>query len=151
MRDAMPFIILGGIFLLLKGSTSMNIGMRHNNPLNIKFSKYNDWDGQDSSKSGTFVYFVNKNYGYRAAFKLMRNYISKYGANTIDKIVSRWAPPSENDTEHYINFVSDKTGIDKNSVVNESDLPSIVAAMAMMETGDRDGGALSTGLILSRT
>ena len=42
---------------------------------------------------------------------LCRTYYGKYGLKTIRGIVSRWAPPKENNTEAYIRHVSDYTGI----------------------------------------
>ena len=41
----------------------------------------------------------------------LKNYGEKHGINTLRKVITRWAPPSENDTEAYIKNVSQKTGI----------------------------------------
>jgi len=38
-------------------------------------------------------------------------YGQKHGINTLRGVISRYAPPSENDTENYINFVSQRTGL----------------------------------------
>ena len=58
--------------------------------------------------------------------------------NTIRKIIRRWAPPIENATQKYIDFVAKKTGIDQNQVVWFSDrkaMISICRAMAFVECG----------------
>lgn len=119
-------------------------GIRNNNPLNIRKGNY--WHGERPNQSDpAFEEFISMEYGLRAAFILLRNYIQgkppawvKY--NTIDKIIRRWAPESENATQHYIDFVAKDTGIDARTVISFSDRKSmlaIVSAMAMVECGVR--------------
>lgn len=79
------------------------IALRNNNPCNIRYSSKNDWKGQIGSDKG-FCVFANMSYGYRAAMKLVQSYIKK-GYDTVGDIISRWAPPSENDTKAYISNV----------------------------------------------
>lgn len=74
-----------------------------NNPLNIRYRECNNWQGQLSPKKG-FCQFVSPYSGYRAAVILLNRY-KKHGACTIRQIVSRWAPPSENNTDNYVSFV----------------------------------------------
>ena len=53
-------------------------------------------------------------------------------------MISRWAPPSENFTEGYIRFVSERTGISADTPVDsrsERDMIPIVAAMSEIENG----------------
>lgn len=165
MRDALPVLLIIGALLLASRAragavnvddyrsdyrVSGTVGQRNNNPLNIRFSPANNWLGQDASESGAFAYFTAKKYGYRAAFVLMNNYAKKYGANTIAKIVYRWAPPSDNNpTDLYIRFVADKTGIPSNEVLNVTDYPAIVRAMALFESKDNDPAALADGYALA--
>ena len=76
-------------------------------------------------------------YGFRAALKLLRNYISK-GHNTIEKIISRWAPANENHTDSYIAHVSQRTRIPATEIINRDDrdkLIEIAYAMAISENG----------------
>lgn len=79
------------------------LGQRLNNPLNVRFSPMNNWKGQVGEERG-FCKFVHVDYGYRAALVLLRNYVRK-GYKDLKLIVSRWAPPSENDTLAYIRFL----------------------------------------------
>lgn len=80
-------------------------GMRNNNPLNIERSS-NKWLGEVDSINGvhdaTFCQFSSLAYGYRAAIKILLTYQSKHGCKTIRQIISRWAPPKENNTKAYI-------------------------------------------------
>lgn len=78
-------------------------------------------------------------FGIRAAYRLLENsYINK-GFNTIEKIVSRWAPPSENDTKKYIQFVAEKTKINPKKVLipqsyeYKTEIASIIQAMTKKE------------------
>lgn len=117
-------------------------GIRNNNPLNIR--KGNNWYGERHPQvDRDFEEFESMELGIRAAFVLMRNYITGYNGrstkfNTIRKIVRRWAPPIENATQKYIDFVVKSTGIDQNQVVWFSDRKAMITicrAMAFVECG----------------
>ena len=113
-------------------------GLRNNNPLNIRHSK-DKWKGRRKTQSDPqFVQFETMAYGYRAAFVLLRTYRVKYGYNTIRKIIKRWAPANENNTEAYIRHVSQWTGIDADKMLAGQDANAwiqIVAAMSRVENG----------------
>ncbi len=88
-----------------------------------------------------FVQFKSLEYGWRAAFYLLtRTYYHKYRLYTIRGIVSRWAPPGENNTKTYIDNVSRLTGIDPDEPIGiPSEKPSrwmmVGVAMAIHENG----------------
>ena len=113
-------------------------GIRNNNPLNIRHSADR---GQGACKEQTdksFVQFESMAYGYRAMFVLLNSYHKRYGLTTIREMISRWAPPSENFTEGYIRFVSERSGISADAQVDsrsERDMVPIVAAMSEIENG----------------
>ena len=131
-------------------------GIRNNNPLNIRRSK-DKWQGQinpsgngnvngngnNSSPKGDaeFVQFYTMEYGWRAAFVILcKTYYGKYKLRTIRDIVSRWAPPKENNTPAYIRHVSDYTGIGPDRDLGDPQThPTnwllIGYAMAVMENG----------------
>ena len=85
-------------------------GERNANPFNIDKSK-NDWLGKIQGNDSRQETFSDPVYGIRAGIKLLNNYITKKGLNTINLIFDRYAPPNENDTEGYKRFVSEKTGL----------------------------------------
>lgn len=120
-------------------STDMTLprGYRNNNPLNIRNSN-EKWAGEiRPSQDPAFKQFKSMGYGFRAALKLIRNYIGK-GHNTIEKIISRWAPANENNTDSYIAHVSQRTGIPATEIINRDDrdkLIEIAYAMAISENG----------------
>ena len=109
------------------------------NPLNIRYNKKNVWRGQTGEYKG-FCVFENESYGIRAAFKLLTNYRKK-GYNTIRKIIERWAPHCENDTEKYIEFVSKDVMIEPDDLITFRSIHDywtliiILRAMAKMECG----------------
>lgn len=126
-----------------KTNTSMDKklprGYRNNNPLNIRINSANNWEGKVTNNTdGVFEQFVAMEYGYRAAMKLIQNYITKYDLNTVGQIIGKWAPDSENDTASYISRVSSTTGwlptkeIDPYSM---QDICDLVYAMAIVENG----------------
>ena len=84
----------------------MNRGLRNNNPLNIRRSA-DRWEGARKEQTDkSFVQFETMAYGYRAAWKILQTYYETFRRNnqpfTVRNIISRWAPPNENDTEAYI-------------------------------------------------
>lgn len=137
-------VILTGLALGIMSVFMINRSDRNNNPLNIKKNGIK-WKGLSANQSDrTFARFIKPVYGYRAAARILRTYNKQYGINTIEDIISRWAPPfiikngkrvKENDTPAYINFVSKKTGLSPNAVISENDYPKLLQAMATMEGG----------------
>lgn len=109
---------------------------RTNNPLNIRYNQDNDWLGQVGQDSG-FASFSDRSYGYRAADRVLENY-GKGGVNTLRGAISRFAPPTENDTDNYVTFVSGRLGLDPDAEIDLSDprtRANMLSAMAKMETG----------------
>lgn len=119
--------------------SNQNLGMRLNNPLNIRYNPRNAWRGQEGEERG-FCKFENNAYGFRAAYIILTNYI-KNGCNTLEDIISRWAPPCENKTENYIQFVSDECILPRDMVIHDRTIDDywtkiiILRAMAKIETG----------------
>lgn len=112
----------------------MCIGIKNNNPFNLRKSG-NKWLGKIPSDNA-FEKFTAPYYGYRAALVLLRTYFTRYRINNIHGIVSRFAPPSENDTANYIKFVCQKTHFGEYQVLTLFQILSSVApAMALVETG----------------
>lgn len=112
-------------------------GIRNNNPLNIRIG--NTWLGEVPNPTDSeFEQFVSIRYGLRAAFVILRRYIRRYQRNTPAKMISSWAPSSENNTAHYIDIVCKKSGLKPNEIIDFSDIGkmvNLVAAMAYVECG----------------
>lgn len=106
-------------------------GIRNNNPLNIRRGE--NWLGLvHPGTDHEFCQFVNMQWGIRAGFILLRQYIKKYSCNTIRSIVSRWAPPCENDTQTYIANISRWARIDPDMTIRYEDKSRMFALMVAM-------------------
>lgn len=110
---------------------------RLNNPGNIRHSA-TLFKGEVNRKvHPAFKSFISMEYGYRAMFVILRTYFRKYGLNTIEGIVNRWAPSNENDTKAYIAFVERVTGINRKRSLTycKHEMISLVHAMSWIENG----------------
>lgn len=117
-------------------------GIRNNNPLNVRVG--NNWKGERTEKKDKFfVEFTSMEYGVRAGFMIIRNYMSGYNGltrkfNTVDLIIRRWAPPVENNTEAYISQVCKLSGIPRHQKLafsQRSLMVALVDAMIRVECG----------------
>ena len=118
----------------------MSRGLRNCNPGNIRQSRSNFKGEVRPSRDSAFKQYESMAYGYRAMFVLLNSYHKRYGLTTIREMISRWAPPSENFTEGYIRFVSERSGISADAQVDsrsERDMVPIVAAMSEIENGTK--------------
>ena len=112
-------------------------GIRNNNPGNIRVSK-DQWEGM-TGDDGAFVTFDSPESGVRALGKNLLSY-GRQGYDSIEKIINRWAPPNENDTQAYIDSVVSATGIPATQSLDLSDpdtLSSLAQAISFHETGSR--------------
>lgn len=112
-------------------------GIRNNNPLNIRIG--NSWLGERPNPTETeFEEFVSMEYGIRAAFVILRRYIRRYKRDTPTRIISSWAPSSENNTIHYIDIVCKRADIAPDETIDYADkdkMIRLVEAMAYVECG----------------
>lgn len=117
----------------------MSRGLRNNNPGNIRQNSDNFLGEIKPSADPSFKQFESIEYGYRAIFVTLNTYQKKYGLSTIRAMISRWAPPKDNnDTEAYIRAVSSESGVPENSHItstNKDVMIPIVAAMSRVENG----------------
>lgn len=117
-------------------------GIRNNNPLNIR--KGNNWKGEVcSSTDSEFEQFVSMQWGIRAGFKILKNYMTGYGGRVkaltnVHDIIHRWAPPSENNCRDYIDSVCRFSGLHEFERLQFSDrnkMLALVDGMIRVECG----------------
>ena len=99
-------------------------GLRNNNPGNIRLSK-TQYKGEIPSTDKSFKQFSDIRYGYRAIFCLLRYYQMTYHDDTIRKIINRYAPAIENNTQAYIQHVCNLSGLqadERITAANERDM-----------------------------
>ena len=124
----------------------MTRGIRNNNPLNIRHST-DRWQGARIEQTDKeFVQFTSMAYGYRAAWKILESYWKLFHENglpyNVTNIISRWAPPTENDTQNYIRTVLKFTSLggkenlpQPSRGVDTERLDKLLQAMTTMECG----------------
>ena len=105
-----------------------------NNIFNIRAGQA-QWLGMTGTRKG-FVEFDTREHAIRAWLVLMRNYRRLYGCKTIRQIVTRFAPPVENQTERYIRYCSEGVMLDADCPLpKQEDYAFLGKYMARMETG----------------
>ncbi len=110
------------------------VGYRNNNPTNIRYVESNKWQGMRGSRGG-FCVFDSMSSCYRATAIILFKYIDR-GDNTIEKMIRRWAPTTENPTESYIRYVCHKTGVARDYAITKYSrriLPKVIQAMCGFE------------------
>ena len=110
-------------------------GLRLRNPGNIRPGAgfYGEM-GDD----GGYAEFESDEAGIRAIQRLLSTYGSKYGINTLRGLANRYAPPSENPTSNYLDFLSEKTGIGPDEEIDLAGRGSdIIPAIIGFEQGQQ--------------
>lgn len=94
-------------------------GIRNNNPGNLERND-TKWQGmaEDQSGDARFIVFKSPQYGIRALARTLLTYQNSHKLNTVSKIIKRWAPSGENDTEAYIQAVAGACGVGPNDVID---------------------------------
>lgn len=125
------------IFVATDGQEYKHIGgtraWRNNNPGNIRMSEFSKRMGAIGSAGG-FAVFPNEQTGSNAVKQLLRS--KNYQNKTIAGAISRYAPPSENNTAAYNNSIARLTGLDINrsmSTLTEQELDNVVNAIRQIE------------------
>lgn len=115
----------------------MSRGLKNNNPGNIRLSAIR-YQGETASSDAAFKRFESAAWGYRAMFVLLYTYQLKHGLNTLRGMIGRYAPPCENDTARYVNFVAYRAGISADQpldTLSRAQMLPVVCAMSRMENG----------------
>lgn len=121
-------------------------GIRNNNPGNVELTG-DKWQGllpASQQTDGRFAQFSTPAWGIRALARTLITYQDKYNLRTIPKIINRWAPPVENNSNAYIGAVVSSTGISGSTLLDlhsYNNLRPIVEAIIHHENGN---GPLAT-------
>lgn len=116
-------------------------GFRNNNPGNIRHGP-SQWLGLCTKQNDfKFCQFVSVEYGIRAMFTLLETYRNEYGLTTIEGVIKKWAPLTENETADYIESVSDyiqkygfHIGINQ-ELIGDLDYCAVIAGIIHQENG----------------
>lgn len=121
----------------MSNSNILPRGLRNNNAGNIRLSKTRYLGEVVPSSDNAFKQFKTMAWGYRAVFVLLDSYFRK-GLVTLRQMISRYAPPNENDTESYIRNVAQNAVVDPDAPLDVNDrnvMILVVAAISNVENG----------------
>lgn len=122
-------------------------GIRNNNPGNLNYA------GQEGSEKeggpgGRFAVFTSMEQGISAMVTQLKLYQSR-GVDTIEKIISKYAPSSENDTAGYIKALSQSTGKDANEKLNLDDFKQLLPLLKGIISHENGKGYVDDTQILA--
>lgn len=119
------------------GNANEPRGLRNNNPGNIESGRFAATVQGFQGSDGRFAQYATPEQGIQAADKLLTSYAGR-GLNTVNGIVNRWAPPSENNTGAYAASVARELGVDPNQPLDMNNWEvrqKLIAAKIRVENG----------------
>lgn len=148
------YLVAAGVLAVLfmgASQTAVAMGIRNNNPLNIKWYGREDWQNDPKRWRGMvgvftdwngnkFVIFDSVENGYRAAAVILKNYQRIYGINTIEGIIGRWAKADGRPVAtNYAGIVADEVGVGVDEALDlvndDATLAAVMKAMSKVELG----------------
>jgi len=111
-------------------------GIRNNNPGNLNYVGQAGAT-QEEGPNGRFAVFQTAEDGLQALSDQLRRYAQR-GINSVRAIISRFAPPSENNTQAYIGSVSQRLGVESNAALDLNDprmMQGLMDAIIRVENG----------------
>lgn len=115
------------------------LGYRNRNPGNVRYDGASRWDGMVSNpRQNDFIQFENDHYGIRS---IARNVLTQYERgdyNTISGLLNSYAPRNQNNTQAYINHLTNVLGVGADEALdmnNPEVLDAIVPIIITHETG----------------
>ena len=108
----------------------MTRGLDCNNPFNLETSVKITWVGEikpTNDPDGVLCTFDTPEHGLRAGFRDLVNQQALHGLNTWSEIITKYAPPTENNTLAYIKALVDATGCAANQKLDLKD-PQLLAS-----------------------
>tara|TARA_A100001515_G_scaffold140251_1_gene135763 strand:+ start:18648 stop:19181 length:534 start_codon:yes stop_codon:yes gene_type:complete len=133
--------------LMLGQPGSADAAIYNNNPGNIRTSP-TQWNGEVTKPGEAFERFESMPYGIRASAKILRTYGKKYGIDTINKIIDRYAPPEDNNPNNanYARHVSNGSGFGVDEKIDLNDpqvLMKLMRPIFEFENGRKEAAKIS--------
>lgn len=114
-------------------------GVRNHNPGNI-IRGVDGWQGEVQGNDPRYATFETPEAGIRAMGKTLLIYQDKHGLSTVEGIIARWAPATENNTVAYATTVAKEMGVKIDAPINLHDgdtLTKLTRAMIRVENGSQ--------------
>ena len=128
-----------------------SIGLRSNNPGNIKQGGFLPWKGQIGTQTNGGVIFDTIENGIRALTITLVNLQLLHNANTLQKLFDIYAPVSDgNDPTLYAKTVANQLSIDKDSAftINNQNIKPLVREIINYELGRYYAGYVTDNMIV---
>jgi len=103
-----------------EGETVLPLGLRQNNPGNIRSGKDN-WLGLTEGGNEGYAQFESPEYGLRAMARTLGTYADTHDIGTIDGLIDRYAPAGDNTEESRANYkgvLADTLGVGVNDPID---------------------------------
>lgn len=104
---------------------------RNNNPGNLKFANQS---GAVMGEGG-FAKFNTPEDGYQALVNQVQ--LDQSRGETLEQFISKYAPPTENDTTTYIQQVASNLGVDPSMKISDIDANTLAQEIAQKESGSQ--------------
>ena len=143
--------VVGGISNLWTKDDDSKKPTMFNNPGNIEIGQGYAGETGDTY-ADRFAVFDSPQMGVRALGRDIKTKIKRFDGD-LQSIINQYAPPEENDTNNYFEYVRDQVGSD---TITENDLGAIVRAIIKMENKPEiaalylDDSILNEGLDLAQ-
>lgn len=112
-------------------------GLKNRNPGNLRGNPHVTWDGQISIDDKDFVVFASDVKGLRAAIIDLHTHYIRDRETSVLALISSYAPPVENDTKSYVDFVAGRLGVAATDalVFNSAAADALIRAIVRIEQG----------------
>jgi hypothetical protein len=117
-------------------------GIRNNNAGNLRYVAGIPWRGQLGDDGTGYAVFDSAEDGVRALGHQLSTYLAR-GLNTVQAIISTFAPDSENNTAAYVADVSQRIGADPGQALDRGAIPVLAQAIIIHENGTDPYGIAS--------
>ena len=124
-------------------------GIRNNNPGNLNYVGQTGAT-KEEGPNGRFAVFQSAQEGLNALAGQLRLY-AKRGVDTVEGMISKFAPPSENNTRGYIDRVSTALGVSSEQRIDVSDPGVISSTIVRVKARPADGPLTGPGSIVMST
>jgi hypothetical protein len=94
-------------------NVSGSVSARNNNPGNLRYAPTQI--GSEQTVNGTFATFATAQDGWNA----LADYINSNSGLTLRDFTYKYAPPTENQTSNYLNFLTSKLGVSADATVGD--------------------------------
>ena len=121
-------------------------GIRNNNPGNLNFA-HQAGAVLEPGPNARFARFPTAEAGLEALRDQLIRYIVRDGIDTVAGIISKWAPPSENNTAAYIRGVAHALGAEPDDRLGQPNpklIAGLMSAIIRFENGQNPYGSLVT-------